>query len=110
MTFFRNALISVLGGLFLAALGILIHNSYSPIGLALALLESAIGIHWIGKLTGSKRFQVLALISWLYLVYQSGSLGVSQELLIAGDRNGLIFFTGGALLNFLVVVLRRRVR
>ena len=108
MIFFKNVLIALLGGFFLAGLGILIHNSYSPFGLVLALTESAIGVKWIGKLTDSRQYQFLALFSWLYLVYKSGSLGVSQELLISGDRNGLTFFAGGALLNFFVIFLRRK--
>ena len=108
MIFFKKVLIAILGGFFLAGLGILIHNSYSPFGLILALTESAIGMSWIRKLTDSRQFQFLALFAWLYLVYKSGSLGVSQELLISGDRNGLVFFAGGAILNLCVIVLRRK--
>mgnify|MGYP003330197222 FL=1 len=110
MNFFKKVLIAVLGGFFLAGLGILIHNSFSPIGLVLALTESAIGIKWIGKLTDSRQYQFLALFSWLYLVYTSGSLGVSQELLISGDRNGLTFFAGGALLNFLLLFCAEKIK
>ena len=110
MSKLRRVLASALVGILLAILGILIHNSFSPIGLLLALLESAIGINYLGTFFGSRKLQFLGMLTWLLTVYRAGSLGVSQELLVAGDRNGTTFFLGGLILMFLIVVLRKRTK
>ena len=108
LTSLKNILVSAFGGLALGIEGVLLHNSYSPFGLLLALVTNVVGLRAIGRHTQSKKWQYFAFFIWILVVYRAGSLGVSQELLIAGDRNGLIFLTGGLVINFLTINRRTR--
>ena len=108
LTSFKNIFVSTLGGLALGVIGVLLHNSFSPIGLLLALVTNVVGLRAIGRYAQSKKWQYLSFLIWILVVYRAGSLGVSQELLIAGDRNGLIFLTGGLVINFLTINRRAK--
>lgn len=97
-------------GLFLGVIGTLLHNSFSPFGLILALIESAYGFYYFAKRTYSKSLELTSLAAWLAVIYNAGNLGVSQELLIEGNRNGTIFLFGGLALNFLALIRAAKVK
>jgi hypothetical protein len=97
-------------GLFLGVIGTLLHNSISPIGLIIALSESAYGIYYFSKRTHSKFLELTCLAAWLLVIYNAGNLGVSQELLIEGNQNGTIFLFGGLALNFFALIRAAKVK
>jgi len=106
----RSFASAVAVGLFLGAIGTLLHNSFSPIGVIIALIESAYGIYYFAKRTHSKFLELTSLAAWLLVIYNAGNLGVSQELLIEGNQNGTIFLFGGLALNFFALIRAAKVK
>ena len=95
-------------GLFLGAIAILFHNSYSPFGLVIALIESALGLYYFTKQYPSRYLGLIAFGTWIGLVYKAGSFGVSEEILVEGNLNGFILLIGGLILNLFAVIKGRK--
>jgi hypothetical protein len=103
-----NLLRAVLVGLFLSAIAILFHNSYSPFGLLIALFESSFGMYYFTKQYPSIYLGLIAFGTWIALVYQAGSFGISQEILVEGNINGFILLIGGLILNLFALIKGRK--
>ena len=84
-------------------IGVILHNSFEPIGILLALLTTAIGINFAGQLFGGRRYKFFAALAWL----RAGTYGASNEILIISNLYGNIFLLGGLLVAF-IAVLRKR--
>mgnify|MGYP003343811691 CR=1 FL=1 len=94
-------------GFCLGAIGILFHNSYSPYGLLIALLEGGMGFYYFGRELRGTFIRTISYVAWLSIVYIAGNFGVSQEILIQGNRNGFIFLIGGMAINFFALIRLR---
>ena len=106
----QRGILAIFTGISLGLIGILFHNSYSPLGLIIALFEGGIGFFYFGKQIPGKIIHLLLFLSWLTIVYKSASFGVSQEVLIEGNLNGFIFLLGGMFINFLGLLLAKRIK
>ena len=105
-----KGILAIFAGTLFGIIGILFHNSYSPLGLIIALAEGGIGFFYFGKQIPGKIIHLLLFLSWLTIVYKSASFGVSQEVLIEGNLNGFIFLLGGMFINFLGLLLAKRIK
>ena len=105
---FFSLLRAIIVGVFLALIGILFHNSFSPVGLIIALLESGFGFYYFAKYYPGRLIHVIAFFSWLTFVYKAASFGVSNEILIEGNINGFIFLLGGMAVNFFGLIKAKR--
>lgn len=97
-------------GTLLGVIAVLFHNSYSPFGLIFALLESALGIYYFAKFYPGRALNFVAFASWTTLIYNAGSFGVSDEILIEGNINGFLLLIGGLALNFFALIRVRRIK
>lgn len=86
-------LLSFIIGALTAAAGVFLHLSYPPAGLILALAGSAATFWSIGRRYGKRRFKVVALIGWLFVINDATTFGNGGELLVQGDRAGMTFLT-----------------
>jgi len=84
-------LLSFIIGALTAAAGVFLHLSYPPAGLILALAGSAATFWSIGRRYGKRRFKVVALIGWLFVINDATTFGNGGELLVQGDRAGMTF-------------------
>ena len=104
-------MLSAIGALFFGAvigfIGVILHNSFEPIGILLALLTTAVGINFAGQLFGAQKFKVIAALAWLAVALRAGTYGASDEILIISNLYGNIFLLGG-LLVALITVLKKR--
>jgi len=104
-------LLNAIGALFFGAvigfLGVILHNSFEPFGIILALLTTGIGINLTGQLFGSQKYKLIAAIAWIAVVLRAGTYGVSHEILIISNLYGNIFLLGGLLVAFIAVVRKR---
>jgi ABC-type transport system involved in cytochrome c biogenesis permease subunit len=104
-------LLNAIGALFFGAvigfLGVILHNSFEPFGIILALLTTGIGINFTGQLFGSQKYKLIAAIAWIAVVLRAGTYGVSHEILIISNLYGNIFLLGGLLVAFIAVVRKR---
>ena len=103
-----NFIRAIFAGAFLGVIGVLFHNSYSPLGLVIALFEGGIGFYYFAKYYPGRVIHFIAFISWLSIVFQAATFGVSNEILIEGNANGFIFFLGGMFSNFLGLIVAKR--
>ena len=105
------SLLSTIAALFFGAvigfIGVILHNSFEPIGILLALLTTAVGINFAGQLFGARKFKVLAALAWLAVALRAGTYGASDEILIISNLYGNIFLLGGLLVAFIAVVKKR---
>jgi hypothetical protein len=99
---------AIASGAILAVIGILFHNSYSPVGLIIALLISGTGFFFFARKYSGRILHLLIFFSWLSVVYKSATFGVSQEILVEGNANGFTFFLGGMIVNFLALIFAKR--
>jgi hypothetical protein len=101
-------LLNAIGALFFGAvigfIGIILHNSYEPFGILLALLTTAVGIIFTGQLFGAQKYKLIATIGWIAVVLRAGTYGASDEILIVSNLYGNIFLLGGLLIAFIAVV------
>ena len=97
-------------GVCLGAIGILFHNSYSPYGLLIALLESGMGFYYFGRELRGTFIRIISYIAWLAIVYKAANFGVSQEILIQGNRNGFVFLIGGMAINFFALIRAKNIK
>lgn len=104
-------MLKVIGAIFFGAaigiIGVILHNSFEPIGILLALLTTAIGINFAGQLFGGRRYKFFAALAWLAVALRAGTYGASNEILIISNLYGNIFLLGGLLVAF-IAVLRKR--
>ena len=104
-------MLSAIGALFYGAvigfIGVILHNSFEPFGILLALLTTAVGINFAGQLFGAQKYKLLAALAWLAVALRAGTYGASDEILIISNLYGNIFLLGG-LLVALITVLKKR--
>jgi ABC-type transport system involved in cytochrome c biogenesis permease subunit len=104
-------LLNTIGALFYGAvigfLGVILHNSFEPIGILLALLTTAVGINFAGQLFGAQKYKFIAAIAWLAVALRAGTYVASNEILIISNLYGNIFLLGGLLMAFIAVVKKR---
>ena len=98
-------LFSFLAGGLTAAAGVLLHLSYPPAGLILALAGSAATFWSIGRHYGKRRFKVSALLGWLIVINDATTFGDGGELLIQGDRAGMTFLASALTIVLLSIFL-----
>ena len=101
-------MLNAIGALFFGAVigftGIILHNSYEPFGILLALLTTAVGISFTGQLFGAQKYKLIATIAWIAVVLRAGTYGASDEILIVSNLYGNIFLLVGLLIAFIAVV------
>jgi hypothetical protein len=97
---------SLLWGGILGAAAVLLHSSYVPFGVLLALLGSGIGIWLIGRAWGMRRYKVLAAIGWALVTLRGGSPGVGGELLVQGNFAGNALVVAGFIMLAIAVTTR----
>jgi len=96
-------LISLFLGVAFGACSVLLHNAYTPWGLILSLIGSGLGIWLIGRGWGMRRYKAVASLGWFLTVMRAGVLGVGNELLVQGNRNGnVLLLVGVATLVFAI--------
>lgn len=104
-------MLSAIGALVFGAvigfIGVILHNSFEPFGILLALLTTAVGINFAGQLFGAQKYKLLAALAWLAVALRAGTYGASDEILIISNLYGNIFLLGG-LLVALITVLKKR--
>jgi len=104
-------LLNAIGALFFGAvigfLGVILHNSFEPFGIVLALLTTGIGINFAGQLFGAQKYKLIAAVAWLLVALRAGTYGASNEILIISNLYGNIFLLGGLLMAFIAVVKKR---
>ena len=87
--------LAAVAGIAIGFIGVVLHNAAVPYGLALALLESAVGIWLVGRYWESRWLKVPAILGWLAIVLRAGTHGASFELLVMGNNTGEIFLLAG---------------
>ena len=92
-----NAIGALIFGAVVGLIGVLLHNSYQPVGILLALIMTAVGVNFAGQLFGARKFKVIAAIAWLAVALRAGTYGLSNEILIISNLYGNIFLLGGVL-------------
>ena len=104
-------MLNTIGALFFGAvigfLGVILHNSFQPFGILLALLTTAVGVNFAGQLFGAQKYKLIAAIAWLAVALRAGTYGASNEILIISNLYGNIFLLGGLLMAFIAVVKKR---
>lgn len=90
-----NSLRAILWGIALGITAVLLHNTLIPVGLLLTFISEGIGIWYVGRLYGAKRFKLLCSLSWLAVVIKGGTPGTGNEILVMGDNLGIAFLLGG---------------
>ncbi len=99
-------LFSLLFGAAVAVSSTLIHQTLPPLGVSVGIIATYLGIWYIGRRYGTRRYKFYALIAWLIVIGKAGSFGVGQELLIQGDNPGSALLMIG-FITCVVAVLRR---
>jgi hypothetical protein len=92
-----NAIGALIFGAVVGLIGVLLHNSYQPVGILLAL------INFVGQLFGARTFKLIAAIAWLAVALRAGTYGLSNEILIISNLYGNIFLLGGTLFATIAV-------
>ena len=98
-------LFSLLFGAAVAVSSTLIHQTLPPLGVSVGIIATYLGIWYIGRRYGKRRYKFYALIAWLIVIGKAGSFGVGQELLIQGDNPGSALLMIGFITG-VVAVLR----
>ena len=79
---------SLLLGLALGAGSVFIHNIYPPVGLALTITATCLGIWVVGRLWGKRIYRFIAAVAWGFVVLRAVYPGVNQEFLVLGNTPG----------------------
>lgn len=94
-------LFSVLFGAAIAVSATLIHQTLPPLGVAVGIFATYVGIWYLGRRYGKRRYKFYALTSWMVVIGKAGSFGAGKELLIQGDNPGsallMIGFVAGVI-------------
>lgn len=79
---------SLLFGALVAVSATLIHQTLPPFGAIVGIAATFLGIWYLGRRYGNRRYKFYALIAWLLVIARAGSFGTGNELLIQGDSSG----------------------
>ena len=90
-----NYLKSVVVGVVLGIAGVLLYNTLVPVGLLVTLISTGVGIWFLGRSLGSRKFKFISALSWLAVVLRAGTPGNGNELLILGNLTGDLFLLFG---------------
>lgn len=101
-----KALFSLLFGGAIAISATLIHQTLPPLGVIVGICATYLGIWFIGRRYGKRRYKFYALIAWLLVIARAGSFGVGNELLIQGDNQGSALLMIGFLVGLVAVLPR----
>jgi len=96
---------SLLFGAMIAVSATLVHQTLPPVGVSVGIFATYLGIWYVGRHYGKRRYKIIALIAWLAVISIAGSFGVGEELLIQGDNQGSALLTIGFVAG-VVAVLR----
>ena len=99
-------LFSLFFGAVVAISATLIHQTLPPLGVALGIIATYVGIWYIGRRYGKRRYKFYALAAWLIVISKAGSFGAGNELLIQGDNAGSALLMVGFLVGLVAVLPR----
>ena len=99
-------LFSLLFGALIAISATLIHQTLPPLGVLVGILATYLGIWFIGRRYGKRRYKFYALVAWLIVIARAGSFGAGNELLIQGDNPGSALLMIGFLAGLIAVLPR----
>lgn len=97
---FEN-LSTLLFGIFIGALGVIVHNffvGWFPVGLILSLLGTLAASRLVGIHYGRRGVRLWFLLGWSFISLRGGIFGNSDELLIMANGAGNAFLGLGFLL------------
>ncbi|CAN1645216.1 hypothetical protein MCERH3_01090 [Candidatus Nanopelagicaceae bacterium] len=97
---------SLLFGALVAISATLIHQTLPPLGAAVGIIATYVGIWYMGRRYGKRRYKFYALIAWLIVISRAGSFGAGNELLIQGDNPGSALLMIGFLVGLVAVLPR----
>jgi hypothetical protein len=97
-------LYSIIFGAFLGFTATILHNAWHPIGFALSLLATYLGIKLLGIKLYFRRFKIVTALAWLLVVVRAGNPGLGDELLIYGNSYGNQFLLFGFIAAVIAVV------
>jgi len=101
-----NFLFSLFFGAAIAVSATLIHQTLPPVGVALGIIATYLGIWYIGRRYGKRRYEFFALAAWLIVISRAGSFGAGNELLIQGDNPGSALLMIGFIAGVLALLRR----
>ena len=99
-------LFSVIFGALVAISATLIHQTLPPFGVAVGIFATYVGIWYMGRRFGKRRYKIYALAAWLVVIAKAGSFGAGNELLIQGDNPGSSLLMIGFLVGIIAVLPR----
>jgi hypothetical protein len=99
-------LFSLFFGAAIATSATLLHQTLPPLGVVVGIIATYLGIWYIGRRYGKRRYKFYALVSWVVVIGKAGSFGVGQELLIQGDNPGSALLMIGFLIGVVAVIRR----
>ena len=99
-------LFSLFFGAAIATSATLIHHTLPPLGVAVGIIATYLGIWNIGRRYGKRRYKFYALVAWLIVIGKAGSFGAGQELLIQGDNQGSALLMIGFITGVVAVLGR----
>ena len=99
-------LISFLAGAATAAIAILLHQSFPPVGVIASLALTYSAIWGIGRHYQSRLLKWVSAFGWIAVILRGSSFGVGQELLVQGDGVGSTLLLLGTLAALLAVAAR----
>jgi len=97
---------SLFFGALVAISATLIHQTLPPLGVAVGIIATYVGIWYMGRRYGKRRYKFYALIAWLIVISKAGSFGAGNELLIQGDNPGSALLMIGSLVGLVAVLPR----
>jgi hypothetical protein len=95
---------AILQGVLIAVAGVLLHNSWKPIGLISSFILTYLGFQIARSSNFARRYQVIAFITWNLVVIRAGTIGQGEELLIYSNNYGNLFLIGGFLIALFSIV------
>jgi hypothetical protein len=99
-------LFSLAFGALIAISATLIHQTLPPLGVVIGIFATYLGIWFIGRKYGKRRYKFYALVAWLVVIARAGSFGAGNELLIQGDNPGSALLMIGFLAGLIAVMPR----
>ena len=99
-------LFSLLFGALIAVSATLIHQTLPPLGVSAGIFATYLGIWYLGRRYGKRRYKFYALSAWLVVIARAGSFGAGNELLIQGDNAGSALLMIGFLAGLVAVFPR----
>ena len=99
-------LFSLLFGALIAVSATLIHQTLPPLGVIAGIFATYLGIWYLGRRYGKRRYKFYALIAWLVVIARAGSFGAGNELLIQGDNAGSALLMIGFLVGLISIFPR----